>query len=106
MYNIEEFRRVLCKIDTLKAIEAFVNNVASNDATAEEAYQAVRARMISNACSAVIWRMNGEANRKAGFQALREKVGALEVIKKTLRTLRSLRLNLPRRGRTALRLKP
>jgi len=81
LYGIKEFKRVLRKIDTLKVMKSFVSDPARNNATTTACFKTVRDKMIANACSAAIWRMDGEMAKREGFAALREKVGDFDVLK-------------------------
>ena len=87
-YGIEEYRRVLRKLDTLGAVEAFVSGEAKGDAVAAECFKALRGRMVANSCSAAIWRTAAGETRKAAFAALCAKIGDRELLEYLISTFK------------------
>lgn len=80
-YTVAEFRRVLCKFDTLRVIKDFVGREGRGNEDLNKACLAVEKRMVANAFGAVFGRMASRNDTGAAFRLARESAGPLNCIK-------------------------
>ena len=80
-YTPEDFRRVLRKLDTLNALDAFVGAEFPGDEQVLRAAESVRKRMIVNICRAAQLRVRDKGLSREALEAIREKCGALALVR-------------------------
>ena len=80
-YDIPEFRRVLCKFDTLRVIKEFAESEAYGTEDVWSAYRAVEKRMVANTFGAVFGRMGSRTDTAAAFKMACANTGMLNCIK-------------------------
>lgn len=80
-YDISEFRRVLCKFDTLRVLQKFAEHQGHGDKNVTNAVLEVEKRMVGNTFGAVFGRMNSQSDTIEAFKMARERAGALNCIK-------------------------
>lgn len=79
-YDLDEFRRVLCKFDTLEVLRKFATGDEYGNSDVRAAYLAVKKLMTGNACFAVFRRLKDRRDIPTAFKMVLARADAVEVV--------------------------